>query len=328
MSGIFTISLDFELHWGGFEKWPVDRYHQYFLNTRKIIPEMLALFEKYEIHVTWATVGLLFHQSKLELLENLPAEKPTYKNASLSAYEYIHQHQIGNGEQDDPLHFAPSLVKKIIDSPYQELATHTYAHFYCNEEGQTLQQFRQDLKAAQNAARNYGKVMTSLVFPRNQFNDEYLKICFEEGITAVRSNPEDWFWKIGSTINESRWKRLNRGVDAYLPFLGKKNTYLLESVKVRHSYPIALPASRLLRPYRLKELFLNDLKILRINSELERAAKSNELYHLWWHPHNFGYFPNESLKALEKILQHFAMCRNRWQMRSLSMAELALLIRK
>ena len=48
MNGIFTISLDFELHWGGFEKWPIEEYRQYFLNTRKVIPEMLKLFGQYE----------------------------------------------------------------------------------------------------------------------------------------------------------------------------------------------------------------------------------------------------------------------------------------
>jgi hypothetical protein len=56
--GAFIISLDFELHWGGFEKWPVGEYEQYFLNTRSVIPAMLALFRKYEVHVTWAGVGL------------------------------------------------------------------------------------------------------------------------------------------------------------------------------------------------------------------------------------------------------------------------------
>ena len=69
MPGILTISLDFELHWGGFEKWPLgvkdgDSYNQYFLNTRQVIPKMLELFAEHEVHVTWATVGMLFHESK------------------------------------------------------------------------------------------------------------------------------------------------------------------------------------------------------------------------------------------------------------------------
>jgi len=330
--GVFVISLDFELHWGGFEKWSLQRndessfnYAQYFDNTRTVIPEMLSLFEQYEIHVTWATVGMLFHRNKAELLKNAPVLKPDYQVKELSAYHYIQTTGIGEDEQTDPYHFASDLIKKIVDTPYQELATHTFAHFYCNEAGQTLEQFREDLRAAQRVAATYGKQLKSLVFPRNQFNDHYLKVCFEEGITSVRSNPLDWFWHIESTQQESMWKRLNRGLDAYFP-IGKKNTYKAEALKMRDGFPLCIPAGRLLRPYNPKELFLNDFKIARIKSEMTRAAKHGEVYHLWWHPHNFGSYPQESLKGLTEILKHYAYCRSKWNMNALSMDELVSLI--
>lgn len=286
---------------------------------------MLRLFEKYEVHVTWATVGILFHKTKEELQKNFPVKKPTYEVQELSAYLYMQEKGIGENEDSDPFHFAAGLIAKINRTPFQELGTHTFAHFYCNEKGQNIEQFRDDLKAAQRVARTYGKHLRSLVFPRNQFNDEYLKVCFEEGITSVRSNPTDWFWKIDSTQSESILKRLNRGLDAYFP-AGNKNTYSLSSIKPRQGYPICLPASRLLRPYHPKELFLNRLKIKRIQSELTKAAKSNEIYHLWWHPHNFGNYPAQSLRGLEEILKHYAYCRDKWGMQSLNMGELADLV--
>jgi hypothetical protein len=333
MKGTFTISLDFELHWGGFEKWPLKPgasrgkdYSRYFLNTRDVIPEMLALFEAGGIHVTWATVGMLFNESKAELLQSAPTSKPSYVVRELSAYNYISEQGIGEDESGDPFHFAPSLVRKIVDTPYQELGSHTFAHFYCNEEGQTLAQFRDDLKAAQRVASRFGRKLTSLVFPRNQFNDQYLKVCFEEGITAVRSNPRDWFWNIESTQGESAWKRLNRGLDAYIP-VGRKNTYRLDEIKVRNGFPVCLPASRLLRPYDPKEVFLNTMKIGRIKSEMSRAAQQSEVYHLWWHPHNFGDHPRQSLEALKQILAHYHVCRARWEMGSLNMGEIAALVR-
>jgi hypothetical protein len=322
LAGIFTISLDFELHWGGFEKWPLDNYRNYFLNTRTAIPQMLDLFGRHEVHVTWATVGMLFTKSKAELTATAPRIKPTYKISTLSAYHYIQKGDIGENESVDPFHFAPSIIAKIVATPGQELGTHTFAHYYCNEEGQTVEQFRADIQSAQKAAMRFNKKLTSLVFPRNQFNDAYLKVCFEEGITAVRSNPLDWFWNIQSTQNESRWKRINRGLDAYFP-IGKKNTYKLNSLDVRAGYPVCLPASRLLRPYRPKEFFLNTFKIGRIKSEMERAARNGEVYHLWWHPHNFGNFPAESLAGLQEILTHFTLCRERFGMESLNMAETA-----
>jgi peptidoglycan/xylan/chitin deacetylase (PgdA/CDA1 family) len=326
MNGSFIISLDFELHWGGFEKWPLDQYKKYFDNTRAVIPEMLALFQQHDVHVTWATVGMLFHSTRQELEKTFPDKKPAYKVESLSAYHYIEKNGIGEDEQSDPYHFAHSLVKKIIATPHQELATHTFAHYYCNEDGQTLEQFRDDLKAAQRSAALHGQRLTSLVFPRNQFNDEYLQVCFQEGITAVRSNPLDWFWNIQSTQHESVWKRLNRGADAYFP-VGHKNTFKSEAVVARDGFPLCIPASRLLRPYRKKEFFLNDFKIHRIKSEMSRAARNNEVYHLWWHPHNFGNAPAESMRDLKKILEHFAFCRQTWAMQSLTMRELTSIIR-
>src|SRR5260221_5847089 len=224
MKGIFSISLDMELHWGGFEKWPLETYRTYFLNTRRVIPEILHLFRKYEVHVTWAAVGMLLHTSRKELMENVPDHKSTYYEPKLSAYHFIEESGIGEKEVEDPFHFAPSLVERILLTPHQELGTHTFAHYYCNEAGQTLLQFRDDLKAAQRVALKYNTQLRSLVFPRNQFNDAYLKVCFEEGITSVRSNPADWVWRIVSSQDQSGWKRFNRGMDAYLP-IGKKNTY-------------------------------------------------------------------------------------------------------
>lgn len=321
MKGTFTISLDFELHWGGFEKWDAEKYRTYFLNTRKAIPEMLKLFAGFDVHVTWATVGILFYDSIEQLNENIPDQKPSYRELQLSVYEYIRTHGIGTTEEVDPLHFARSLVKQIASTPNQEIGSHTFGHYYCNEEGQTVDQFFADLQAAQRSAQTIGRRLSALVFPRNQFNDEYLKACYDAGFRAVRSNPQDWFWNI-QTRQETFWKRLNRGLDAYFP-IGNKNTFPLSSLTVRKGFPVCIPASRLLRPYRPQEVILNTFKISRIKSEMTRAAKSGECYHLWWHPHNFGHFPVENLRDLKVILEHFAYCRDKYGMESCSMTEIA-----
>ncbi len=346
MRGCLTISLDFELHWGGFEKWPLDArrktldlssktldirnkathkeqtyYNQYFLNTRRVIPGLLKLFERHKVHVTWATVGMLMHNSRAALLMNAPVDRPTYDAMELSAYNYINRHGIGEDEAADAFHFAPSLVRQILSTPYQELGSHTFSHYYCNEAGQTLDQFRADLQAAQHVAGEYGHSLRSLVFPRNQFNDDYLKVCYEEGFRTVRSNPVDWFWNI-DTREETAWKRLNRGLDAYFS-LGDKNTYPVEALRAEPGLPISIPASRLLRPHRPKELFLNRLKVKRIVQEMNNAARHGEVYHLWWHPHNFGHYPDQCLEELQVILTHYSQLNKTYGWESLSMGELA-----
>ncbi len=336
MEGIFTISLDFELHWGGFEKWKLgehpgnglpasaDRndYRQYFLNTRQVIPEMLRAFQQHETHVTWAVVGLLFHERKPALLANLPLLKPTFVHQSLSAYRYMDQTGIGESEAEDPFHYGLSLIRQIKNTPYQEIGSHTFAHYYACEEGQTAEQFRTDLQSAKRAAHQQGITLKSLVFPRNQVNDAYLTICAEEGFQSIRTNPTDWFWHINSTQSESLWKRLNRGADAYLN-TGNKKSYALSSIKVNEGQPLQFPASRLLRPYSPRQFFLNRMKINRILKEMEDAAQAGELYHLWWHPHNFGNHPRESMEGLTRILKHYQFLNHQYGMKSYTMSELA-----
>jgi hypothetical protein len=57
------------------------------------------------------------------------------------------------------------------------------------------------------------------------------------------------------------------------------------------------------------------------------AAARKEVYHLWWHPHNFGHYPRQSMLALEEILKDYAYCRDKFGMNSLSMGEFSSLIR-
>lgn len=317
----FTISLDFELHWGGFEKWRLERYRDYFLKTREVIPRILNLFEQHQVHATWATVGLLLHKNREELHSTFPKEKPTYHQIVLSASNYISQNQVGDNETDDPFHYAPSLIQEILITEGQELASHSYGHYYCNEPGQTPQQFRADALAWNRAAESYGFKASSLVFPRNQFNKDYLRICNKVGIDIIRTNPLDWWWNIQSIENESLWKRFNRGLDAYFN-VGGKTSFRLSSVEKSEGVWM-LPASRLLRPYNPKELFLNIKKIRRIKAEMTIAAKAQECYHLWWHPHNFGDYPQQNLDGLSEILNHYTFLNKEYGMQSLNMKEIA-----
>ena len=167
-NGALVISLDFELLWGVFDKVNFEEKKLYFQNTRGLIPEILQLFEKFEISCTWATVGMLFNQNWDEWNSNIPEVLPHYANTSLSAYKYGETIQ---SRETEELCFAPKLVRLINNTPRQELATHTYSHYYCLEKGQDLQSFESDLRQSILMANKIGVELKSLVFPRNQFND-------------------------------------------------------------------------------------------------------------------------------------------------------------
>ena len=314
--GKFVISLDFELHWGAAERWDLELKKDYFDTTRRIIPIVLCLFEKYDIHVTWATVGFLFAKNKQQLLSFCPKERPAYKNNELSYYNLIDSNEVGNDENDDPYHYASSLIELILKTPNQELGSHTFAHYYCNEEGQNKYQFEADLKAAQGLAKeNFNVELKSLVFPRNQFNSEYIDIAKKNGIKVVRSNPDVWFWK-----SNSRLMPLARAFDTLMPI--SNSLTFVESKKKFNDEVLLLPASRFLRPYNENEKKIQSLKFDRIKNEMTFAAKKDRVYHLWWHPHNFGCSAEDNLIYLEMILKHFDDLKNEFGFQSSNMIEM------
>ena len=53
------------------------------------------------------------------------------------------------------------------------------------------------------------------------------------------------------------------------------------------------------------------------------AAVEKKIFHLWWHPHDFGLCTDENFAFLRKIMKAFVDCRDRHGMRSLTMAEAA-----
>ena len=58
-------------------------------------------------------------------------------------------------------------------------------------------------------------------------------------------------------------------------------------------------------------------------SDLNYASKKGYIYHLWWHPHNFGSNIKKNLEFLEKIFIHYKSLNIKYGLKSLNMGELA-----
>lgn len=313
MNGKFIISLDFELRWGAAEKWPKDERKEYFLKTRKSIPKVLEIFEKNNIRATWATVGFLFAENKQDLLSYLPSKKPQYMSNVISSYKYIHE--VGKDEKEDPLHFAYSLITLLKQSKGQEIGTHTFSHYYCIEEGQTIKDFEADLIAAQKIAKEKFDIeLKSLVFPRNQYNQNYLEIASKCGIKTVRSNPDVWFWK----NTQNKLNSIFRGLDTLTTI---SSTLCFKNVKFNKGV-IEVPASRFFRPYNVNEKWIQKLKINRIKKEMTYAAKNGLNYHLWWHPHNFANDIDKNIHQLQNIIDHYRELNSKYDFKSQNMGDL------
>lgn len=291
------------------------RGKRYFENTRYAFPKMVELFQRYNVQVTWAIVGMLYHKDAAAWRNHIPNLLPAYQQPQLSAYAWAAAH--GLAEPEDPYHFAPDLIGLIEKDQRFEMATHTYGHYYCQEPGQTISQFKNDLQQALAVAAERGHHLRSLVFPRNQFNAEYLRVCTECGIESVRSNPNSWYWDANRPDHFT--KKVFRTGDAYTSLLGNK-CVSLEAIDTTLR-PLQLPASRFYRAWTRRYPLLNRLKMQRILQELEMAARTSSYYHLWWHPHNFGHHPDQCLAELETILQHFHHWHRTQGLLSLTMDE-------
>ncbi len=311
--GNFTISLDFELYWGMRDIQSLESYQEHLSNVHFVIPKLLELFKKYEIHATWAIVGFLFLNDKDQLIKKFPPELPQYANKHFDPYDYIQ-----NNDLVKKYHFAPECIELIRNTPYQEIGTHTFSHYYTLEEGQTYQQFKKDLESAISMQLSTGQNCRSIVFPRNQYDIEHLKIIKSLNVNFYRGNQPFWLYKPRRLNKEHLLLRLIRLADAYINITGY-NTFTLEGSKTNVS--VNVPASRFLRPFTPRLKRFENLRFRRIQHSMMHAAKYNKNYHLWWHPHNFGKNIEENLCFLERILKHFNTLNTRYNFTSKSMCE-------
>ena len=310
--GIFTISLDFELFWGVRDHRTIENYGNNIRNVHEVVPRLLQLFEKYNIHCSWATVGFLFLNNKEELQTNFPALFPEYVKPEYDPYKYIRQNEL-----EPVYHFALPLIEKIKNTPGQEICTHTFSHFYALEKNTTVDQFAEDIKAAMKAAMKNNIHISGIVFPRNQYSDAHITACKESGIQVYRGNEESGVYSPVSRENENIFRRAIRFADGYINLTGHHCHKLPQKSAI-----INVPASRFLRPFNPKLKALNGIKFSRIKNSMEYAAANGLIYQLWWHPHNFGNYTDENFIFLEKILIAYNQLNQLQKMESLNLHEI------
>ena len=157
---------------------------------------------------------------------------------------------------------------------------------------------------------NLGVKPKSYIFCRNQFEDFHLNVLSNNGFKTFRGNEK-------GRIFDSKANKLFRGIrllDTYLNLSGDNFSELSSKSNL-----VNVPSSRFFRPVQTN--FLEKLKVRRIIKSMSQAAKNNQGFHLWWHPHNFGNNLNLSIISLIEILDHFRILNEKYGMESLTMYE-------
>ncbi|MCC2958536.1 hypothetical protein LK542_23265 [Massilia sp. IC2-477] len=309
----FVVSLDFELFWGVSDCQSIAGYGRNVLGEWQAIPRLLALFRQHGLRVTWATVGMLMCRDHAHWRTVRPAILPGYLRQDMSPYnkdELV--------RSNPKLFFGRPLVEQILATEGQEVATHTYSHFLCGEAGATPAQLGADLACAHAVAAELGVRYRSVVMPRNQIVREFLPVLHEAGIRVYRGNADHWLYRNGDGVAGGLAGRLARFADACLPLSGACKAAPRPSAGM-----LELPASLFMYPWSPSQRAVLALRLLRIKRCMSAAAKSGGVFHLWWHPHNFGINLEQNLALLEELLRHFRHLADRYGMQSRCMGDFA-----
>ena len=314
--GALVISLDYEKYWGMRDKKSIDAYRQNLEGVDEAVKRTLSLFEQYNIRATWATVGFLFYHDFDALFSGLPGIKPAYSSTRLNPYHYIEE--LKQERVESNLHFAREGVDQVIATEGQELATHTFSHFYFLEEGIDRDSMKADLEAFIQQAKELGQPTHSIVFPRNQYNEDTLKLLSELKIGVYRGNETSWLYRPSKDEEQTPLRRMMRLADSMVNISGHHT-----GLPVRHDGLVNVPSSRFLRPVSSRFKLMNKLQTSRIKRSMTHAAKRNEVFHLWWHPHNFGANMDENFNRLEELLKHYQVLSEQYGFQSLNMQDFA-----
>ena len=319
MKGQFIISLDFEKFWGVFDSKSLDTYAENLNAVNSVVEKLLTLADSYNVKLTFATVGFLFHESKEALESDIPKLQPKYKDARHSPYSLISE--IPNDANSSSVYFALDTIKKIKANGNHEISTHTYCHYYCLEDGQSADHFAEDLDMAIEMGNKLDIPIRSIVFPRNQVNQAHLEICKDKGILAYRGNEKHTIYQPKPYKKSKKpLHRIMRIADAYFNITGR-NVYNLS--ELTSGTIVNLASSYFLRPYTSKLSFLESFKRRRIKNGMTKAAKTNRLFHLWFHPHNFGKDIEKNLDNFETILKTYQELKDIYGFESSTMTSLA-----
>ncbi|MBR9789253.1 MAG: hypothetical protein GYB40_15105 [Vibrionaceae bacterium] len=313
MSGTFCISLDYELIWGMHDCITED----YLVNISKANEAAKAIFDKlnkFDVKCTWAIVGLAALKGNEELLNVMSSGvKFNYFDEELNSISRI---ESLSNMKSCFLRF-DKLFDCICEHKNHEVASHTFSHLYLLETSSPVKDFKVDHDLfSSNLSLSEG--LKSVVFPRNQYTNEVINSLSDMGYTHFRGNQRNWIYKPRSGEQTSFILRVFRYLDSFVNISGH-NSYSHDELVSEHRVK-NVPASFFLRPS--VNSVVDYFMLKRIKKSMTYSARNNKVFHLWWHPHNFGKNLESNLRNLNSILVHYIYLKEKYNYKTLQMKEL------
>ena len=310
-TGIFTISLDFELIWGTLDLFGPEKFRSICLRERVVVERLLELFAEFEVSATWCTVGHLFLR---ECADHHGVKHPQIvrPNHAWVSNDWFAHDPCGD-ESSEPVFYGRSLIEKILACRVpQELGCHTFSHAIFGDPGCSKATARTELAECVKLARQMGVEMRSFVFPRNRVG--HLDVLQEFGFTCYRSREPQWY---------ERW-----------PEAVKRAGHLF-NVLVATEPPVSLPqldegglwhtpASMLYFPMKgnRRHFVPVSVRVKRARKGLDAAVKRKRVFHLWFHPTDMAEEIDRMFAGLRSILEYARTLRARGDIETLPMGAL------
>jgi peptidoglycan/xylan/chitin deacetylase (PgdA/CDA1 family) len=273
--GAFTLSLDFELIWGTVDIAGVEGFQAACLFERaRIVDDLLALLDEFEIPATWCVVGHLF-------LDRCDGEHADLKRPT-------HAWQRGDWFEADPggkedgrsVFLGKSLVEKILSCPTkQEIGFHSFSHVIWGDPGCSREVAESEIRACVDAAAWTGTRPVSFVFPRNRVG--HLDVLAEYGIRVFRGPGPRWYER---DENPGPLGRLAHLAEVAL---GRPAPTVLPVATAPGL--VNLPGSMIYLPaHGIRGLIPVERRVRRALTGLRAAADHRRVFHLWFHPTNLA----------------------------------------
>lgn len=195
---VCLISADFEMAWASrYTKSSKDAYQKAIkdgLQTRKNLPKILDLCDKYGIPITWATVGHLFLEScktiqgiKHPEIPRLPYFENNYwKFDKGDWFDY----DPCTDYKTDPAWYAPDLIQEILSRKVKhEIGCHTFSHVDCRDSIDDGKVFDAEIAKCIELAARQGLKLQSFVHPGHTIGN--LELLKKHGFSSFRTDYGD-----------------------------------------------------------------------------------------------------------------------------------------
>lgn len=192
---VILISADFELAWAQrYSKYPAKDFADTLILAKRErinVPLILESCRKYNIPITWATVGHLHLKNCSFDNKRKHPEIPAVRAYNGPFWDFDgndwFEHDPCTDYLQDPLWYAPDLIDQIRNEPVgHEIACHTFSHIDCRDSVCPPELMHAELIECKRAALNCGLELRSFVHPGYTIGN--LGVLAKEGFSNFRTD--------------------------------------------------------------------------------------------------------------------------------------------